>query len=91
MANPREPRPPQDPHDDNASAHQEAPSLEEVRDTAQELSTQVQEVATAYYTQGRQRALAFERTLEERVRAKPFKALLMAGGLGLLLGLLWRR
>jgi ElaB/YqjD/DUF883 family membrane-anchored ribosome-binding protein len=91
MASPREPQQPQDPHNDSASASQELPSLEDVRDTAQELGTQVGEVATAYYAQGRERALAFERTLETQVREKPLQSVLLAGGVGFLLGLLWRR
>jgi ElaB/YqjD/DUF883 family membrane-anchored ribosome-binding protein len=30
-------------------------------------------------------------TLEDQIRARPLEALLIAGGVGLLLGLLWRR
>jgi len=70
----------------------------QIRDKAQEMSTQAQELATQaqetvaeYYEQGRQSLQNLPQTLEAQIRARPLQALLLAGGAGLLLGLLWRR
>jgi len=63
----------------------------ELRAQAQELMTQGQEVAAEYYEEGRQQVLAWQQQLENQVREKPLQSLLMAAGLGLLLGLLRRR
>jgi ElaB/YqjD/DUF883 family membrane-anchored ribosome-binding protein len=64
---------------------------QQVRERAEELGAQAQEMASEYYQQGREQALAWERVLEDRIREKPIQSLLVAGGIGLLLGLLWRR
>ena len=63
----------------------------EMRDKAQELMTQGKEVATEYYEEGRNQVLAWQQQLENQVREKPLQSLLMAAGVGLLLGLLRRR
>lgn len=70
----------------------------QLRDTAGEMGTQAQalgtqakEAVSEYYEQGRQSLQALPQTLEAQIRARPFQALLVAGGVGLLLGLLWRR
>ena len=63
----------------------------ERRDQAQELIAQGQEVAAAYYEEGRNQVLAWQQQLENQVREKPLQSLLMAAGVGLLLGLLRRR
>jgi ElaB/YqjD/DUF883 family membrane-anchored ribosome-binding protein len=63
----------------------------ELRAQAQELMTQGKEVATEYYEEGRQQVLAWQQQLENQVREKPLQSLLMAAGVGLLLGLLRRR
>jgi ElaB/YqjD/DUF883 family membrane-anchored ribosome-binding protein len=62
-----------------------------IRDQAQELIAQGKEVATEYYEEGRNQVLAWQQQLEYQVREKPLQALLMAAGVGLLLGLLRRR
>jgi ElaB/YqjD/DUF883 family membrane-anchored ribosome-binding protein len=49
------------------------------------------ETAADYYQQGRQQVAAVENTLEDAIRAKPLQSILMAGGLGILLTLLWKR
>jgi ElaB/YqjD/DUF883 family membrane-anchored ribosome-binding protein len=68
------------------------------RDTAQEVSAQVAETTrqvgetvSQYYEQGREQLNAFEHSLEENIRAKPLQSLLIATGIGLLLGLLWKK
>ena len=63
----------------------------EMRDQAQELIAQGKEVAAEYYEEGRNQVLAWQRQLEYQVREKPLQSLLMAAGVGLLLGLLRRR
>jgi len=63
----------------------------EMQDQAQELIAQGQEVAAEYYEEGRNQALAWQQQLETQVREKPLQSLLVAAGVGLLLGLFRRR
>jgi ElaB/YqjD/DUF883 family membrane-anchored ribosome-binding protein len=63
----------------------------QIRDTAQEVGTRAQETAAQYYEQGRESLQELNQNVEARIREKPLQALLVAGGIGLLLGLLWRR
>ena len=63
----------------------------EIRDQAQGLIAQGKEVAAEYYEGGRNQVLAWQQQLEYQVREKPLQSLLMAAGVGLLLGLLRRR
>jgi ElaB/YqjD/DUF883 family membrane-anchored ribosome-binding protein len=58
---------------------------------AQELGTQAQELGAQYYEQGRASLRDLNRTVEGQIRERPIEALLVAGGIGLILGLLWRR
>ena len=64
---------------------------ETARDAAREQYDRLRESANQYYEQGRARAMEFEQGLEQYVQEKPLQALAMAAGVGLLLGLLWRR
>jgi ElaB/YqjD/DUF883 family membrane-anchored ribosome-binding protein len=64
---------------------------QEIRGQAQELIAQGKEVAAEYYEEGRNQVLAWQQQLEYQVREKPLQSLLMAAGVGLLLGLLRRR
>jgi ElaB/YqjD/DUF883 family membrane-anchored ribosome-binding protein len=68
------------------------------RNTTKEVSAQVNETvrqvgetASQYYKQGREQLEDVTQTLEENIRAKPLQSVLLATGLGLLLGLLWKR
>ena len=68
------------------------------RETTPEVSTQITETArhvgetaSQYYEQGRQHLEGLEQSLEENIRAKPLQSVLLATGIGLLLGLLWRK
>ena len=63
----------------------------QVSHTAQELTAQGKEVAAEYYQEGRERVLAWQQQLEEQVREKPMQSLLIAAGIGLVIGLLKRR
>jgi ElaB/YqjD/DUF883 family membrane-anchored ribosome-binding protein len=63
----------------------------EIGGQAKELGHEAMDVASAYYEQGREKVREWEGTLETQLREKPIQSLLIAGGVGLLLGLLWRR
>ena len=68
------------------------------RDTTQEVSAHltetarhVGETASQSDAQGRQQLEGWEQSLEENIRAKPLQSVLWAAGIGLLLGLLWKK
>ena len=63
----------------------------QIKETMQDIGTQVKETMTEYYEQGREGLQDLNQTLEAQTRERPLQALLVAGGIGLLLGLLWRR
>ena len=63
----------------------------QVRDMASERYTQLRDQASQYYEQGRERAREWEENLEQYVQEKPLQAVLIAAGVGVLLGLLWKR
>ena len=63
----------------------------QVRDKAQEMVRQGEETASDYYQQGRQQMEALENTLEDGIRAKPLQSVLIAAGMGMLLGLLLKK
>ena len=63
----------------------------EMRDQTQELIAQGKEVAAEYYEEGRNQVLAWQQQVEKQVREKPLQTLLIAAGVGLLVGLLRRR
>ena len=67
------------------------PGTRSLRDQAQELGEQGKELASEYYQQGRDQALVWQKQLEQHICEKPIQSLVVAGGIGLLLGLLWRR
>jgi len=76
-------------------AQQVAQNLREVggqvRDAAREKYNQLSEQAHEYYEQGRQKAQEWEESLESYIQEKPLQAVLIAAGVGVLLGLLWKR
>jgi ElaB/YqjD/DUF883 family membrane-anchored ribosome-binding protein len=51
----------------------------------------VGETASQYYAQGRQQLEGWEQSLEEHIRAKPLQSVVLATGIGLLLGWLWKK
>ena len=63
----------------------------QIRDTASEYYQQGREKAAEYYEQGREKAMELEQNLEGYIREQPVKSVLIAAGIGLLLGMLWRR
>jgi ElaB/YqjD/DUF883 family membrane-anchored ribosome-binding protein len=66
-----------------------------VKETAQNMGTQAKEAmqaaGTQVYEQGREGLQDLNRTLEGQIRQRPLQALLVAGGIGVLLGFLWQR
>jgi ElaB/YqjD/DUF883 family membrane-anchored ribosome-binding protein len=63
----------------------------QVRDAAGEKYNELRQQASDYYEQGRQRAEEWEQSLESYVQEKPIQSLLIAAGVGMLLGILWKR
>jgi ElaB/YqjD/DUF883 family membrane-anchored ribosome-binding protein len=70
-------------------------SLAEVGSAAKQIAQEqyegVRDSVTSYYDQGRERAMEFEQSLEKRIRERPISAVLVATGLGFLLGMVWMR
>ena len=62
-----------------------------VRDAAAEQYDHLRDTATEYYQSGRDKAMQWESQVEDYVREQPIKSLLMAAGVGVLLGVLWKR
>jgi ElaB/YqjD/DUF883 family membrane-anchored ribosome-binding protein len=73
------------------AADQVRETASQVKDAAQEKFNELRDQASEYYEQGRQRAMEWEQGLEDYVQQQPIKALLIAAGVGALLGFLWRR
>ena len=76
-------------------AHQMGQNLRDlgsqVRDQAKEKYNQLSDQARDYYDQGRQKAQEWEQGLESYIQEKPLQSVLIAAGVGVLLGLLWKR
>jgi ElaB/YqjD/DUF883 family membrane-anchored ribosome-binding protein len=72
-------------------AHKVQQVGKEMVEKAQQLGEQGKEIVSEYYQQGRQQAAAWEDQLQQQIREKPIQSLFIAGGIGLLLGLLCRR
>jgi ElaB/YqjD/DUF883 family membrane-anchored ribosome-binding protein len=60
-------------------------------DTVKETAAQMQENASACYERGRDKASQVERTFDQFIREQPLKSVLIAAGIGLLLGRFWKR
>jgi ElaB/YqjD/DUF883 family membrane-anchored ribosome-binding protein len=63
----------------------------QVRDMAGQQYQQALDTAQDYYQQGRDKAMEWQGELEEYVRDQPLKALAIAAGVGVVLGILWKR
>jgi ElaB/YqjD/DUF883 family membrane-anchored ribosome-binding protein len=61
------------------------------RDAATEKFSDLKQQASDYYDQGRASAEEWEKGIEEYVQEKPIQSLLIAAGVGLVLGMLWKR
>jgi len=63
----------------------------QVRDAASQQYQQALDTAQDYYQQGRDKAMEWQGQVEEYVREQPLKALAIAAGVGVVLGILWKR
>jgi ElaB/YqjD/DUF883 family membrane-anchored ribosome-binding protein len=63
----------------------------QVREAAREKYEQYSGKAQDFYEHGREAAEGWEKELEAYIQEKPLKALAVAAGVGLILGLLWKR
>jgi ElaB/YqjD/DUF883 family membrane-anchored ribosome-binding protein len=63
----------------------------QVRDTATEQYQAARDTAAEYYQAGRDKAVQWEEQLETYVREQPLKSLLIAAGIGVVLGVIWKR
>ena len=63
----------------------------QVRDAATQQYQQALDTAQDYYQQGRERAMEWQGQVEDYVREQPIKALAIAAGVGVVLGILWKR
>jgi ElaB/YqjD/DUF883 family membrane-anchored ribosome-binding protein len=63
----------------------------QARDVAGQKYEQLRDSAADYYQQGKDRAVEWEHSLESYVHEKPLQAVLIAAGIGVLLGILWKR
>jgi ElaB/YqjD/DUF883 family membrane-anchored ribosome-binding protein len=63
----------------------------QVGKVAREQYENLRSKASDYVEQGREKAEEWEDSVESYIKAKPVQALLMAAGVGVILGLLWRR
>jgi ElaB/YqjD/DUF883 family membrane-anchored ribosome-binding protein len=73
------------------TGHQVREHARELRTQAKDIGAEAIEAASEYYRQGYEKVQVLEQTLEAQIREKPIQSLLIAGGIGLLLGLLWKR
>ena len=62
-----------------------------ISDAAREKYGEVRDQASQYYKMGRDKASELEDGVETFIKEKPVQALLIAAGVGLLVGLMWRR
>jgi ElaB/YqjD/DUF883 family membrane-anchored ribosome-binding protein len=76
-------------------AGQVGQSLREMADVAKETGREqidrARERAVEYYEEGRERVRMWGENLEAYVQEQPLRALLIAGGVGLLLGIIFKR
>ena len=63
----------------------------QLRDTATEQFQNARETASEYYEAGKEKASQWEEQIEAYVREQPLKALAIAAGVGIVLGVIWKR
>lgn len=56
-----------------------------------DMGSTVSDAAAQAYQSGREKAVQWEQQVEQFIREQPFKAVLIAAGVGLALGVLWKR
>src|SRR5207245_9030612 len=63
----------------------------ETRDRAQQGMESLRDTATGYIDDGRSMARHLETGVERKIRVRPLASLLLAAGVGFLIGAIWRR
>ena len=63
----------------------------QVRDVASQQYQSAVDTAQEYYQEGRDKAMEWQGQVEDYVREQPVKALAIAAGIGVVLGILWKR
>jgi ElaB/YqjD/DUF883 family membrane-anchored ribosome-binding protein len=63
----------------------------QIKEGAQEVMQQAGESASQLAHKGRETMEQFGEGLEDRIRSKPLQSVLIAAGVGMLLGLIWKR
>jgi len=63
----------------------------QLKEGAQEAMHQAEASASQLSAQGREAVGQLEKTLEDYIRAKPLQSLMIAAGVGMVIGLLWRK
>ncbi|MFO1462322.1 MAG: DUF883 C-terminal domain-containing protein [bacterium] len=61
------------------------------KDLAGDTVGMIRDNAAEYYQQGVQKAQNLEKTLETKIKENPLQALLIAAGVGFVLGAIWKR
>lgn len=64
---------------------------DQIKNAASEKYDQLKNNAVEYYEAGRDKAVEWRDQVENYVREQPIKAVLMAAGVGVILGILWKR
>lgn len=63
----------------------------QAKDAAKEQYEHVRDSASEAFEHGREKAAKWQHDLEEYVHEQPIKALLIAAGIGVVLGIVWKR
>jgi ElaB/YqjD/DUF883 family membrane-anchored ribosome-binding protein len=63
----------------------------QVKDAAKEQYNNLRDKAADYYTHGKETVEEYTDTVEQYIQDKPIKAVLIAAGIGMVIGYLWRR
>jgi ElaB/YqjD/DUF883 family membrane-anchored ribosome-binding protein len=63
----------------------------QVSDAAREKYEDLRSRASDYFEQGKEKAQEWEEDVESYIKSRPIQALLIAAGVGVVLGMLWRR
>lgn len=63
----------------------------QAKDVAREQMEKLRQQASEYYEHSRRRAMEWEQNLEGYIQDQPVKSLLIAAGVGFVLGAIWKR
>lgn len=61
------------------------------KEMARDTINRVRDTASDAYQQGKERAVRWQDDLESTIREKPLTSILIAAGVGMVVGFLWRR